>query len=348
MVKSVRNQLPPLSFVVGCLWICVILLILAISVTFTFTGFSIPVLAGSKNIIVTAQQGIETVTYTPSPATTQTNTPQFTSTTDSPALDNLSLTFTESPQPTRTSSPVPTTSPTLLPFFSGPTTIGFSVENRALEVYRFGNGSNQVLIIAGIHGGYEANTVKLVDQLIAHMLTHKDLIPADSTLFILRSLNPDGYAKRNSADGRANANGVDLNRNWSINWQLDWPKHGCWDFEPISAGPYPASEPETIALMSFILNQSIHAVVSYHSAAPGIYPSESTYIDASKHLAQVLADASGYPYPAIDMGCKMTGTLVDWLSSIGIAAVDMELSDHWNTDFEPNLNVVSALLAWRP
>jgi predicted deacylase len=38
--------------------------------------------------------------------------------------------------------------------------------DRPLEVYRFGNGEPAYMIIAGIHGGYEWNTVELAYELI--------------------------------------------------------------------------------------------------------------------------------------------------------------------------------------
>ena len=108
------------------------------------------------------------------------------------------------------------------------------------------------MIVAGIHGGYEWNTIALADQLTTILPGRPDLIPHDVTLFILRSLNPDGDARSHDIYGRANENGVDLNRNWPAHWQAEWPRNGCWDMLPITAGTYPASEPETLALMRFL------------------------------------------------------------------------------------------------
>lgn len=226
--------------------------------------------------------------------------------------------------------------------------IGYSVNGQPLEVCTFGSGDTVRLVIAGIHGGYEWNTIALADELIAHLEGHPDTVPPGIKLHVLRVLNPDGEARSHGFAGRANANGVDLNRNFPALWQAEWPRDGCWDYGPISAGPHPASEPETIALMNFIQAQGIDALISYHSAALGIFPGGQPPDDRSVSLAESIASVSNYPYPPIDTGCQFTGQLIDWASAQGIAAVDIELTDHQNIDFEQNLLILSRFLQWQP
>jgi predicted double-glycine peptidase len=43
----------------------------------------------------------------------------------------------------------------------------------------------------------------------------------------------------------------------------------------------------------------------------------------------------------------MTGSLVDWVAATGAAAVDLELTNHYGTDYDKNLKVLKALLNWR-
>ncbi len=84
-----------------------------------------------------------------------------------PLPPNPTLLPTEvpSPSPTVTLTALPTSTNTPPPF--GETfVIGYSNENRPLEVTRFGNGPIQRLIVAGIHGGYEGNTIALAEELI--------------------------------------------------------------------------------------------------------------------------------------------------------------------------------------
>jgi len=131
--------------------------------------------------------------------------------------------------------------------------IGTSVEGRSIWVYRFGNGSTAVMMVAGVHGGYEWNTVQLMDQIIARLKRYPELVPEDKTLYILRVFNIDGYVRDKGDDGRLNANGVDLNRNWKANWKASWEGTECWSRRVVSAGSKPFSEPESQALRDFIL-----------------------------------------------------------------------------------------------
>lgn len=255
------------------------------------------------------------------PRTTVTATPSFTST------------------PTVTPTQIPTQ-----PANGERTVIGYSVEGRELEVFQFGNGPTPLMIVAGIHGGYEWNTISLADALMEKIITHDVAIPDGVTLFILRNLNPDGYERDKGPDGRANTNNVDLNRNWDSNWKETWWGTQCWSLQYITAGSEPESEPETKALKQFILDKKIEQIISYHSAGLGIFSGGSPEDKRSAALAYRLAQVSGYPYPPIARDCEYTGQLANWASDQGIIAVDVELSNHTNIDLEYNLNILEEFL----
>ncbi len=249
---------------------------------------------------------------------------------------------------TPTTEPSPTPSPTPRSRFEGPFAIGTSVAGRPLEVYRFGNGPSQRLILAGIHGGYEWNTIALADELISYLRQNLEVVPPGVTLYILRAFNPDGAARSRSYEGRANENGVDLNRNWPFDWARTWPPAGCWSYLPINGGTGPASEPETRALLRFLLGEHIEALISYHSAALGIFPGGHPPHPGSLRLAEAIAEVTDYPYPPIETGCTYTGQLADWAAQNGIAAVDVELSTHYSLDLEQNLRVLQVFLNFQP
>jgi len=215
-----------------------------------------------------------------------------------------------------------------------------------LEVYQFGNGPIEKMIVAGIHGGYEYNTIILAGELIQYLESHQEIIPPDHTLYILRAFNPDGFERSRGFGGRANENNVDLNRNFPSNWKIEWPRPGCWDYIPITGGVSAASEPETQSLMAFVEAHDLQAFISYHSAALGIFPGGQPPDAGSLSLAESLAGVSAYPYPPIDAGCVYTGQLVDWISDQGIAGVDIELTNHQDSDFEINLGILSIFLDW--
>jgi hypothetical protein len=257
---------------------------------------------------------------------------------------------TLTPNPLYTPPVFVTPTPFELAYGPRPSIIGFSVAGRPIEVYTFGTGKKQYLIVAGIHGGYEGNTIALANELITYIIDHPDVIPPDVTLYIIRNMNPDAEARSDDVDGRVNDHGVDLNRNFpSDNWAADWDRDGCWIYRPTTGGDYGGSEPETRAVMSFIASHKIEAMISYHSAALGIFPGGVPWEPPSRRLAGALSRVTGYSYPPVDTGCVYTGTLVDWAVEHGAgAAVDMELSTHKSTDFKNNLQALDVLLNFEP
>ena len=299
--------------------------------------------------LLTSNPSVRDFILSPIPTLNETQTPililPFTTTfTPSPTE---TPTLTKTPTETFTATLTLSETPTPIPFSEGPIIIGYTVQDRPLEVYRFGTGPTERLIVAGMHGGGEYNTIQLADLLIAYLLGHPEIVPADMTLYILRDLNPDGEARAHSYLGRANANGVDLNRNWDANWKKDWPRSGCWTLTYVTGGTRPGSEPETQALTDFIQGHPFDALINYHSAALGIFPSGLPPDDYSIRLAEAVAAVTTYPYPPIDTGCEYTGAFTDWANENNIAALDVELTDHTNTDFEMNLKVLNVFLNWK-
>lgn len=259
---------------------------------------------------------------------------------------------TPAPTPFKpTATPIPTASPvaSLTPY-SGDWRfqIGRSVQDRPIEVYRFGIGPHERLIVAGIHGGSEAVTIALADQLIKHLKENPKLVSPQVSLFILRSLNPDGEALYDKPQARYNAHGVDLNRNFPVNWKSAWGGQSCNPLDVNTAGAEPASEPETRAFMKFLTSRKIEMLIHYHSGGKGLLPGGSPADPESVELARRIAAISPYPYPPPAAGCEYTGTLVDWAVSQGAAAVDLELSSKTEMDLTVNLQLLELLLNWEP
>jgi len=253
-------------------------------------------------------------------------------------------------RPTITAWPTLTPGPSVTPMLVSPSNrlvIGYSIEKRPQEVFRFGNGAIHKLIVAGIHGGSEINTIELADQLISYLNDQPDRIPANVSLFILRDINPDGTARAHGVDGRVNANGVDLNHNWPYNWKMDWDRDGCWTWRETTGGSFAGSEPEVQNLIKFIDKVNPQAIISYHSAALGIFSGGKPDFAPSINLAIKISEVSGYAYPPVETGCDYSGNLTDWAANTrGIPSIDIELSNHYDTDFELNLRVLQAFLTW--
>lgn len=266
--------------------------------------------------------------------------------TDIPSVPHLvKVTVTATPTSTLvppTAVATPTATP---PFIEGPFPIGYSVQHRPIMAYRLGRGPIVRALIGGLHGGYEWNTVALMTETLDYLMTQPDMIPEHVTLYIIPVANPDGLiAGTDRVSGRLNANRVDLNRNWDYQWQLT-ATHGIW---PVSAGQMPVSEPETIALRDFIIGQEVEAVVFYHSAFAAVFSGAGVTTSHTVELARLLAEATGYRFaPEGVPGQITTGNAIDWLTANGITAVEVELTNHQDLDWEQNLRGLRAFLNWK-
>jgi LysM repeat protein len=257
---------------------------------------------------------------------------------------------TEPPAPTPapptpippTDTPPPTSTP--LPFSEGPFSIGTSFNGSDLLAYRLGTGASKRALIGAIHGGYEWNTVDLMSATLEHLQANPDLIPPHVTLYIVPCANPDGYAAGTDREhGRVNGNNVDLNRNWDYMWQMT-ATHGT---RPVFAGTGPFSEPETRALRDFIEGNELEMVIFYHSAMAKIFSGADRTRSATYELAEMMAQVTGYVHdPEGIYGQITTGDAIDYLSVQGITAIEIELTNHQETDWEQNLRGVLAFLNW--
>jgi beta-N-acetylhexosaminidase len=129
------------------------------------------------------------------------------------------------------------------------TLAGHSAQGRPIEAVRQGTGPTHVLVVGDIHGTEPAG--------IAVVRALRSLrVPGSLSLWTVRSANPDGLR----AGIRQNARGVDLNRNFPFRWS----NGGRARWSTYYAGPAPASEPETRAMMALIRRVRPQVTVWYH------------------------------------------------------------------------------------
>ena len=272
--------------------------------------------------------------------------------------------LTPTPMPSATATAVPTLVPTITPVptptpipFGHKTIIGRSVQQRPIENYQFGQGPLIVIFVGGIHGGYEWNSTLLMYELMDYLHAHHDSLPPAITLHIIPAANPDGihrivgHNNRFTADeisgdifpGRFNANDVDLNRNWDCDWQ----PRAFWRNQPVSAGEYPFSEPESQYLRDFIEAQKPLVVIFYHSVFDAIFTAgcPDTF-GPSRELAYVYGQAADYPVYDQFLAYAISGDASDYLAKVGIPAFTVELSTRESTDWERNLAGINTLLAY--
>ena len=173
---------------------------------------------------------------------------------------------------------------------------GTSVDGRALvAVHRWTDGATAPTLVVGSMHGDERAGMRVVRRLRTAAL------PAGVDLWLVRTMNPDGTA----ADRRANANGVDLNRNFPAYWQRSGRGTSQW------SGPSAASEPETRAMMSLLRTVDPHTVLSFHQPLFAV----DSYRAKSMSLVRRLSRLTGLPIRSLDCHGGCHGTMTDWVNT---------------------------------
>lgn len=253
-----------------------------------------------------------------------------------PVLPTPTPTLPEaSPLPTRLMIPTVTLMPdTIL--------VGYSVEGRAIIARQLGSGERVLLLVGGIHGGWEGNTVTLINELISHFEANPaDILPGLS-LVLIPAANPDGLIRGREEDGRFNANGVDLNRNWGCKWS----ENARWRDQAVDPGEHPFSEPETQALAALVRRLRPATALFYHSAAGGVFAGSCEGDHGSMLMSQILGQAAGYTYGQAFTAYPVTGTAASWVDGQGIPSADVELQSWTESEFERNLRGIMAVQCW--
>jgi predicted deacylase len=239
-------------------------------------------------------------------------------------------------------------------------TIGASVQGRKIEAYTFGTSTRNLLFVGGIHGGYEWNSVLLAYQAMDYLKTNPNVIPAGLSVTIIPNLNPDGVfqvtkkegwftvadipASVPNGTGRFNAHGVDLNRNFDCKWQAT----STWKTNIVSAGTAVFSEPEAVALRNLVLKNIPLAVIFWHSMSNAVYASacEQGVLPGTVSLMNTYAQAANYPAVKTFDSYVVTGAAEDWLASVNIPAITVELATHESIEWEKNLAGIKALFSF--
>lgn len=236
--------------------------------------------AASETLLPTTTMRSTTTITALTVTTPASTTPSSTTTTTVPSLDEITE---RSEMPTGV-----------------PVEFGRSVLDRPLEVIRRGDVDGaRVLVVGCIHGDEDAGTA------ITRVLESIE-VPAGVELWIVPTMNPDGTA----LDQRHNANGVDLNRNFGVNWApLGEP--GNWQY----GGPDAASEPETQAMSRLGELVEPDLVLWYHQDLYRITPSSGL----GGQLRARYAELTGLPLLQVTGG-TYTGTASQWSRTVTTAS----------------------------
>lgn len=205
--------------------------------------------------------------------------------------------------------------------------IGKTVEGREINMIILGSGYKKTLFVGAHHGreyissAYLMREIEFLSYLYLNNIIYQgfDMISFlnKHSLYFIPMLNPDGvnisvngkkaaqYEKRienmrlvfpKYESWKANANGVDLNRNYPALWK---EKHSNV-LSPASEGFKgfsPASEPEVRALMRLCRMEDFSASATFHAKGEEIYWADQNTADVipgAKNLALKLSNLCGY------------------------------------------------------
>lgn len=228
--------------------------------------------------------------------------------------------------------------------------IGKSADGRSLKLLLFGseNAAHHVLIQAAIHAR-EYTTAQLVMALIKDLAGKYPSGLGDVCFHVVPMLNPDGAEIANGGaevlrdgalrasveamlsetdfmDWKANARGVDLNRNFPSGWSeiplREAGGAGC-------RGSRPLCEPETEAISKYIFSRRFDAIINYHSYGSVIYQSGAANERLAKdtlELAELFSGICGYPVSEDEVQTTERAGLKDWaLEELDIPSITIEI-----------------------
>ena len=173
--------------------------------------------------------------------------------------------------------------------------------------------SVELLLFAGIHGNEPEGTM-----LLSKLLRTFQRVPQKCAIIL--AANPDGISRGT----RANANGVDLNRNFAAqNWS---PKelyyHWNRDTEEremiLKTGEKPGSEPETQALAKLISTLKPKHTIAVHGPLDCVDDPESSV------LGKWLSEKSNMPLVE-DIGYPVPGSFGSWCKEQNYHVITYEL-----------------------
>ena len=225
--------------------------------------------------------------------------------------------------------------------------IGQSVKAKPIWMIRITASSETrpgVLYIGAQHGN-EATNPAILAYLAAHLLSQYGLdgkityLLDELEIFIVPIANPDEYESNN----RYNANGVDLNRDWSV---------------PGATTPF--SEPETAALRNVLLEHpTIRGFIDFHTFGymilwPWGYTSalpndHSTFKNLGDELAALIYEVRGQNYwrrgPTHDTLYPAVGTSKDYAyGTLSIMGLTIEVGASYAVSVSNLLPTISDLL----
>ncbi len=224
--------------------------------------------------------------------------------------------------------------------------IGETVENRDLSALIVGHGEKNIALVGAVHAG-EAGP-ELILAAVETLLADNAELLKDISILAVPVVNLDQRQKLVQGVPwyiRTNSNGVDLNRNFLVDWDIIELGYGLDSSDPDSGtyrGLSPASEPEVQAVISFLQEHKPDVVFSCHCLAclcgKFLFAAKSAaddtdYVNSCKQVAIAYCegyslDLPGEAFNDSNLGFgSSAGSLPRWCyRQFNIPAFDLEFS----------------------
>ncbi len=222
--------------------------------------------------------------------------------------------------------------------------IGKSVDGRDIYAIKLGRGTKEIMINASHHAREHMTTnvvMEMVDQYALSAAKGTNYggyntrqVLSKVSIWFVPMVNPDGVTlvqkgytsaknpayvlklnggKKDFSSWKANIRGVDLNRQYPVNWQaIRGPKRPA----PENFKGYkPLSEPEVLALVNFTRNHSFKTTVSYHSSGQILfwyYGQKGAAYKRDYNIAKQIRSLTGYSLVDAKLSSTSGGGYKDW------------------------------------
>lgn len=227
-------------------------------------------------------------------------------------------------------------------------TIGRSVNGVPLYLLRLGCGPRKIHINGSHHGNEWITTFILMRtiEILCKAFKNGESLYGMAIRTLLQKVtydfvpmvNPDGASlaiegdkykhftaqhlawnegSENFKRWKANARGVDLNRNYDAGFkaykaiaEVHAPSYAAYQ------GPYPESEPESKALADLVRTRAYDIVLAYHTQGKEIYWTyDNQYVATAQEYAKIFEEVSGYALEEPDP-LAAVGGFKDWFIKV--------------------------------
>jgi len=220
--------------------------------------------------------------------------------------------------------------------------VGRSSRNTPLKAIRVGRGKRCVALVGAVHAGESGP--ELIIPAIERLIEDDDALLDEVSVVAMPCLNADEREALVTGGTpwylRRNHNGVDLNRNFPVDWDIADYSYGLDSSNPTAAtyrGPFPGSEAETQAAIAWLKRKQPLALFSFHCLAsicgeqflggqtPAGADQAKFRLPAELYLKGM--NPAAPPGESVRLGATTQGSLPTWCAKeLSIPAFDIEIS----------------------